>query len=244
MDNRDIAACARIDSKYLNKTYAGCVTEDDINSKILPSLENFRQFLVTSLLQRDIPSFPFGYILNTGTHANGGRHWQAVYFDHEHRAYFFDSYGRKPAPIFKKFADSMLVFSYLITHVPKEKRQMDLKDILSVDYFTFHNLRIANYEKNLRDRSITSLYFSYQIQSDYSNVCGEYSVLFLYYICRYRSPATEGYNFWYNNNFFLYNHNDKLKKKKSINDAFIRNDTRISKHFFLLFNYKDKNILS
>ena len=246
MNNRDLADCVRRDPEYLTKIYAGCVTEDDVTLKILPTIENFRQFLITSLLQRNIPSFPFGYMLNTGTHANGGKHWQAVYFDHDHRAYFFDSYGRKPASIFKLFADSILVFSYLITHVLRSnnRKVMQLEDILSTDNFTTSNLAKAHREKVLRDNATTSLYFSYQIQSDISNVCGEYSLLFLYYICRCRSPEREGYEFWYNNGFFLYSHNHKLVKTSAMKKAFIRNDRHINYHFYQLFHYKDANILS
>ena len=55
---------------------------------------------------------------------------------------------------------------------------MQLEDILSTDNFTTSNLAKAHREKVLRDNATTSLYFSYQIQSDLSNVCGEYSLFF------------------------------------------------------------------
>ena len=74
MNNRDLAVCV---SRYteLTKIYAGCVTEDDVTLKILPTIENFRQFLITSLLQRNIPSFPFGYMLNTW---NSCKWWETL----------------------------------------------------------------------------------------------------------------------------------------------------------------------
>ena len=37
----------------------------------------------------NVRTFPIGFILNTGTHQNGGKHWQSIYFDDEGVSYFF-----------------------------------------------------------------------------------------------------------------------------------------------------------
>ena len=34
-----------------------------------------------------VRTFPIGFILNTGMHQNGGKHWQAIYFDNEGVSY-------------------------------------------------------------------------------------------------------------------------------------------------------------
>ena len=41
-----------------------------------------------TMLYRNIEHFPLAFVLNTGTHKNGGTHWQSMYIDHEHTVYF------------------------------------------------------------------------------------------------------------------------------------------------------------
>ena len=52
--------------------------------------------------------FPLSFVLNTGTIREGGRHWQAVYFDVERNIYFFDSYGRRPMMQFIAFFENVI----------------------------------------------------------------------------------------------------------------------------------------
>ena len=47
-------------------------------------------------LPREIPRFPCGLIVNSATDTSTGVHWLAIYFDHNGRGEFFDSYGREP----------------------------------------------------------------------------------------------------------------------------------------------------
>ena len=60
--------------------------------------------VIKTFLNNNAPDgFPIGFILNTGTHKNGGQHWQALYFDNEGISYFFDSYGRTAKKEFRIF---------------------------------------------------------------------------------------------------------------------------------------------
>ena len=59
--------------------------------------------------------------------------------------------------------------------------------------------------KLANDEDDTVRYFPYQIQSDTSHVCGEYSVLFLHNIAQSPDPWLNAYEFWTGNQdvFFL-----------------------------------------
>eukprot|EP00794_Sanderia_malayensis_P014684 gene14683-biopygen11781 len=230
-----IAECIRKDPYHLARIYAGVIAEDDI-AKILANLGSFRDFLVTSLLQRNIHHFPLAYIMNTGTHKNGGRHWQALYFDHDHNAFFFDSYGRQPSDAFKSFAEHMLSFSYL----RRDHRLQSLDECLSTQTFTPQNYRLAQRTQALDAAQHATVYFPWQIQSDDTNVCGEYSVLFLFAICRTHQPRVSGYNFWYDpeNNFYRVRPDSRRKQK----DALVSNDKRVRTRFLHLFNFPDPDI--
>ena len=190
MDNFQIEKCARIDSRYLDRVFAGCLLTDDINKLLESSVNGLRLFLANTLLHRGLEHFPIAFILNTGTHKNGGTHWQAVYFDHEHRAYFFDSYGRVPRPEFIRFIEVIMTYSYL----RQRYRDTPLRQLLSDELFTNDALSRAKHRQSLDSRRYT--YFPYQIQNDSSNVCGEYSLLFLYNITRCRMPWRDAYRYW------------------------------------------------
>ena len=144
------------------------------------------------------------FILNTGTHKNGGTHWQSMYIDHEHTVYFFDSYGRKPSDIFHRFAHDLLTISYYREYT----KDLSLREALSDSKFTQTNLRQCHKTKEANDEEDTIRYFPYQIQNDKTNVCGEYAVLFLHNITRTRDPWMHAYEFWTDHQdvFFYYLH--------------------------------------
>ena len=52
MDNFQIEKCARIDSRYLGRVFAGCLLTDDINKLLESSVNGLRLFLANTLLQR------------------------------------------------------------------------------------------------------------------------------------------------------------------------------------------------
>ena len=158
MDNFQIEKRARIDSRYLGRVFAGCLLTDDINRLLESSVNGLRLFLANTLLHRGLEHFPIAFVLNTGTYKNSGTHWQAVYFDHEHRAYFFDSYGRVPRPEFSRFIEVIILFSYL----RQTYRDTPLRQLLSDDLFTENTLTRAKRRQSLADKHYS--YFPYQIQ--------------------------------------------------------------------------------
>ena len=208
MDNYTIERCINEDTE-LRQTFGGCLLEDDVRHIIgastgddLGRLHNLRIFLCNTVLHRKIEHFPpLAFILNTGTHKNGGIHWQALYIDHDHIAYFFDSYGRKPSDIFRNFAHELLTVSYYREFT----RKLPLRQALSDSKFNPTSLRRSLRTKLANDEDDTVRYFPYQIQSDTSHVCGEYSVLFLHNIARSPDPWLNAYEFWTGNQdvFFL-----------------------------------------
>ena len=208
MDNYTIEHCINEDTE-LRQTFGGCLLEDDVRHIVgastgddLGRLHNLRIFLCNTVLHRKIEHFPpLAFILNTGTHKNGGIHWQALYIDHDHIAYFFDSYGRKPSDIFRDFAHELLTVSYYREFT----RKLSLRQALSDSKFTPTTLRRSLRTKLANDEEDTVRYFPYQIQSDTSHVCGEYSVLFLHNIARSPDPWLNAYEFWTGNQdvFFL-----------------------------------------
>ena len=207
MDNYTIERCINEDIE-LRQTFGGCLLEDDVRHIVgastgddLTRLHNLRIFLCNTVLHRQIEHFPLAFILNTGTHKNGGIHWQALYIDHEHIAYFFDSYGRKPSDIFRAFAHELLTISYYREFT----RRLPLRQALSDSKFTPTSLKRSLRTKLANDADNTVRYFPYQIQSDTSHVCGEYSVLFLHNIARSPDPWRNAYEFWIRNQdvFFL-----------------------------------------
>ena len=84
-------------------------------------------------------------------------------------------------------------------------RQLPLRQALSDSKFTPTNLRRSLHTKLANDEDDTVRYFPYQIQNDVSQVCGEYSVLFLHNIAQSPDPWRNAYKFWTGNRdvFFL-----------------------------------------
>ena len=87
----------------------GCILASDDVQRILVDVNTnangFLQWAKGIFLQHasGVRTFPIGFILNTGAHQNGGKHWQSIYFDNEGISHFFDSYGRVAPKIFKIF---------------------------------------------------------------------------------------------------------------------------------------------
>ena len=154
---------------------------------MIKSIENFRQFLISALLRKNcsiINTFPMGFVVNTGSHKSGGIHWQGIYFDHNHRVYFFDSYGRKPMEHYMLYTELMFTFSYMRRY----NRRLPIGAVLYEQNFTQELYDMCN-KRHLNDvTNITYNYYNRQLQSPLTNVCGEYSIMFLYVICRHTNP--------------------------------------------------------
>lgn len=81
--------------------------------------------------------------MNTGTHKSGGIHWQGIYFDQDHRVYFFDSFGRQPMAHFKLFAQLLLTFSSMRQFY----RRHPVSEVLSKDKFTLKLYKTGSNDK-------------------------------------------------------------------------------------------------
>ena len=269
MDNYTIERCVQKDSE-LQKVFGGCLLADQVRDIIgvrkggAKRTNNFRIFLCNTLKYRGIEHFPIAFILNTGTHKNGGVHWQGLYVDHDHTAYFFDSYGRLPLTEFKEFAHDLLTYSYYrVFH-----RDLPLKKVLSDKYFTPANMKRAHKTKRANDHADTCRYFPYQIQNDRSKVCGEYAVLFLHNIVRVREPWINAYSVWTSHgDFFLIptSSNNRRrrcpcckgakhtienkataegdKKTEYQNRQLLLNDSKIRNVFYSIYKYYMKDIV-
>ena len=189
MDNFAIERCIQEDS-HLQQVFAGCLLADQVKNIIgvrrggAKRINNVRIFLCETVKYRNIEHFPIAFILNTGTHKKGGVHWQELYVDHEHTANFFDSFGWLPLPVFEEFAHDLLTYSYYRQFC----RNLTLSKALSDKHFMSANIKRAHKTKRFNDHANTCRYFPYQIQNDWSGVCGEYAVLFLHNIVRTREP--------------------------------------------------------
>ena len=208
MDNFVLKHCVDQDPE-LRQVFCGFLLEDDVHDILGGStgqsspkrMNRLRLFLANTMLTRGIEHFPIAFFLNTGTHDNGGVHWQALYVDHNHMAYFFDSYGRRPNNIFNAFAHEMITISYYREYMCRQS----MKQALSDDQFTRDALRRCYTTKVANDQPDTCRYFPYQIQSDITNVCGEYSLIFLHTIVRCETPWMHAYDYFthYPDAFYL-----------------------------------------
>ena len=119
-------------------------------------------------------------------------------------AYFFDSYGRRPSKVFNDFAHDMITISYY-----REQHNMNptrpMRQVLSDENFTKEALSRCYTTKLANDQQDTCRYFPYQIQSDITNVCGEYSLIFLHNIVLCATPWLHAYDFFthYPDAFYL-----------------------------------------
>ena len=120
-------------------------------------------------------SFPIGFILNTGTHENGGQHWQALYFDTNGISYFFDSYGREAKVEFKRFEMLIRATYHFLEHY-EFNVQNAFNNFLNVENFINIGLIKAIREtQNTTKRMDPSCvrYWDHQLQDDNTNVCGQ-----------------------------------------------------------------------
>ena len=246
MDNIDIRQCVNQDNSELKKIYCGIVARDDFHI-INKNLESFRKFLITSLLENNVENFPLAFMMNTGTHKNGGVHWQGIYFDHKHRVFFFDSYGRKPMNQFKVFAKLILIYSF----IRQRYRQYTLSQVLSKDLFTssLFNQMLQRQLRSVSDNTYN--YYNRQLQSDFTNVCGEYSLMFLYSVCRQVHPEYHAYDYFNQNPTVFTPINKSTEEEASrnkyhhrINYILMTNDKHIRNIVENKFGFFTKSILS
>ena len=243
----------------LQKSFGGILASDDVEEITdIPIYENitlynkqknqitgkkFHSWLIKVFGKL---AFPIGFILNTGTHKNGGRHWQALYLDSEGVSYFFDSYGRSAKKEFKKFEILLRGFYNFCSNF-NHNIKIALQN-WNIDAFIQGGLKkaITNImiKSNYQQKKIVR-YWDHQIQDDDTNVCGQYSTYFLYNIsCKVRNPSIDAYAFFAKNFYYFNSIQEKNKaSKKQKNMLYIKNDKKIAAIFYNVFGNKDTNVL-
>ena len=123
MDTSELLSCAESDP-IVKELFGGVFPRDKLPSKV--------------------KTFPRAYIANTDNSREPGKHWVVFFFENEHYAEFFDSYGNAP-------------------------------EYLAPEFERFLKKNVANYVHNTE-----------RLQGDYSTVCGQFCLFFLYQRCRGR----------------------------------------------------------
>ena len=87
-------------------------------------------------------------------------------------------------------------------------------------------------------------YWNFQIQDDFTNVCGQYSTFFLYNISsNVRDPSKYAYKFFCDNFYYFKTPEEKSKAGIGFSEMIYKNnDKKIALIFHKLFGYKDPNI--
>ena len=245
----------------LSKAF-GCILASDDVQRILVDVNTtghaFLQWAKGIFLQQNngdkeednVRTFPIGFILNTGTHQNGGKHWQSIYFDDEGVSYFFDSYGRVAPKIFKRFEVVIRGLYHYFDHYNHNVQR-------AFNEFTMDNFKRYGFNKAVNSirRSLADennmktahvRYWNFQIQDDFTNVCGQYSTFFLYNISsNVRNPSKCAYKFFCDNFYYFKTPEEKNKAGFAFSEMIYKgNDRKISLIFYKLFGYKDPNIFS
>ena len=229
MEGQDILLCIN-KFENLQKSFGGILASDDVEEITdIPIYENLSLYdkqknQITGIkfhswLQKVFSrvEFPVGFILNTGTHKNGGRHWQSLYIDVEGTSYFFDSYGRSAKKEFKKFEILLRAFYNFCSNFNHNIK------------IALENWTINKFIENGLKKAITNIiikpnyqapkivrYWDHQIQDDDTNVCGQYSTYFLYNIsCKVRNPSIDGYRFFANNFYYFNSTTEKTKQLRN-----------------------------
>ena len=87
-------------------------------------------------------------------------------------------------------------------------------------------------------------YWNHQLQDDNTNICGQDSTYFLFYVTYYvRNPPTDMYRFFKENFYYFKSNNDENHVKRTQqNMVRKKNDQLMAKIFEETFYYKDKDI--
>ena len=259
MDGRDILSCIS-SHKALQRSFGVILASDDVRRICdIPiwrqNIQNYNNnnnedygskfFEWITNLMNEHKSFPIGFILNTGTHQNGGQHWQALYFDANGISYFFDSYGREAKVEFKRFEMLIRAMYHFLQNYGFQVEDAFKNSTIE----NFINLGLI---KAIRETQNTNKidpscvrYWDHQIQDDNTNVCGQYSTFFLYNLTSsIRNPSLEAYKF-FADNFYYFN---SLSEKNNVNKetqsrVYKMNDRKMALLFQQAFGYVDKNIV-
>ena len=257
MDGRQILSCISSHAS-LKRCFGAILASDDVrkicdlnieelNNNKNETTNNGKEFFTWIRQQFDDDrTFPLGYILNTGTHQNGGQHWQALYFDANGISYFFDSYGREAKVEFKKFEILLRAMYHFLNYFNfdtlKALSQLNIRNFIQL------GLQKAVNETKMQGAHQPSCvrYWDHQIQDDNTNVCGQYSTFFLYNITSsIRDPPLEAYKFFAEHFFYFKSKYEKDKTKKELqSQVFKMNDRKMALLFQRAFGYIDKNIMS
>ena len=209
MDNQEIINIINNVSS-LSKVF-GCILVSDDVQRILVDVNTtghaFLQWAKGIFLQQNnndkeednVRTFPIGFILNTGTHQNGGKHWQSIYFD-DGVSYFLDSYGRVAPKIFKRFEVMIRGLYHYFDHYNHNLQRAFNKFTMGNFKRYGFNKAVNNIRRSLDDENMKTAhvrYWNFQIQDDFTNVCGQYSTFFLYNISsNVRNPLKCAYKFF------------------------------------------------
>ena len=261
MDGGKILSCISSHAS-LKRSFGAILASDDVrkicdinidpigvkNNSQTTNQTNGKEFFTWIRQQfNDDRTFPLGYILNTGTHQNGGQHWQALYFDVNGISYFFDSYGREAKVEFKKFEILLRSMYHFLNYFNFDT----LKALSQLNITNFIQLGLQKALNETKTQGSTHQpscvrYWDHQIQDDNTNVCGQYSTFFLYNITSsVRDPPLEAYKFFAEHFFYFKSKYEKDKTKKELqSQVFKMNDRKMATLFQRAFGYIDKNIMS
>ena len=255
MDGQEILTIIHNVSSFSNAF--GCILASDDVERILKGVNtsgnSFVQWAKEIFLNHDNGSrtFPIGFILNTGTHQNGGKHWQAIYFDNEGTSYFFDSYGRIAPKIFKRFEIMIRgLYHYFDHYSHNVQRAFAEFNMDNFKHYGFNKAinaihRSCSTSKHEQKNTTAPVrYWNFQIQDDFTNVCGQYSTFFLYNISsNVRDPSKYAYKFFCDNFYYFKTPEEKSKAGIGFSEMIYKNnDKKIALIFHKLFGYKDPNI--
>ena len=231
MDGREILSCISSNGS-LQKSFGSILASDDVhricdipiwrnnignyknNNEDFGS--NFFNWIKNQMNQDK--SFPIGFILNAGTHQNGGQHWQALHFDINGISYFFDSYGREAKVEFKRF--EMLIramyhfVQYYKFNVEEGFINLNIESFIKIGLIK--SIKETQTTNKQTDASCVR-YWDHQLQDDNTNVCGQYSTFFLYNLAsNVRNPSLDAYKFFAENFFYFNSVGEKNQRPKDV----------------------------
>lgn len=111
---------------------------------------------------------PAAYICNTDPKHKPGTHWVSIYIDHEGRGDYFDSYGRPPLEIFKRFMnDNCIEWNY-----SGKRLQAPLTSVCGQYCICFLNRRCRDYMlQNILSMFSSNLFENDEMVVNFVNEC-------------------------------------------------------------------------
>jgi hypothetical protein len=151
-------------NKYNNFIFLGAVPYDFIE---LPILELYNHDLFNKYELQG--KTKIGIVINLDKHNMPGSHWVALYTDlNKKQVYFFDSVGKKPGKLIRKFINRIVKYLY---------KKINPHDTLEINE-VLHSIKNKNYKVINKLNNIDIRYNYIQHQFDNSE-CGIYSMNFI-----------------------------------------------------------------